>query len=47
MYLGFIIIFPQIVGWCLKQESNLQPAAYEADALPIELFRHIGGQGWS
>ena len=40
-------MFPQDVGWCLNLESNQEPAAYEADALPIELFRHIGGQGWS
>ena len=35
------------IVWCLKQESNLQPIPYEGSALPIELFRHICGQGWS
>ena len=29
--------------WCRKEDSNLRPIAYEATALPTELFRHVLG----
>ena len=28
--------------WCRKEDSNLRPIAYEATALPTELFRLFG-----
>ena len=28
--------------WCRKEDSNLRPIAYEATALPTELFRLSG-----
>lgn len=30
-----------IVWWCCKKNSNLQPIAYKAIALPIELLQQI------
>ena len=31
-----------MVVWCRKEDSNLRPIAYEATALPTELFRQVG-----
>ena len=28
-------------NWCRKEDLNLRPIAYEATALPTELFRQI------
>ena len=33
--------------WCLLQELNLYPAAYETTALPIKLNRQFGTRGGS
>lgn len=32
-------------GWCRKEDLNLRPIAYEATALPTELFRHNHADG--
>lgn len=40
----FIAVYSQL---CLKQELNLRPPAYKADALPTKLLRLRGRGCWA
>ena len=41
MLRGGVISLREPWNWCRKEDSNLRPIAYEATALPTELFRHV------